>query len=311
MTASLADRIYRAQCIGNVEPIEYMVPYPSTQSLIEGQNIKFSDQIIYKKKNITNLRFYEFVQQTAHWLDGLGIQPKDRVIIQQLEFPQTEILLFGIWHLGAIGVLIENEIIIPIDKIKNFAKKIPAKINLISEIKSFPTFFDPKYKALLSDEALVFINKDKSIRLSHYNLLVNTNSIQKALDLKVRTKLSCNLRPISTAWVVFKAILPIYAGCLYTESNPDIIFSFSDVNQKNGFQLRNDWENLEEFENHHFGICPENTAAFCLGDSPVHLTHYEKGKSELKIQGHSVMMGYLNDNANEIGFRDEALYLML
>ena len=311
MTASLADRIYRAQCIGNVEPIEYMVPYPSTQSLIEGQNIKFSDQIIYKKKNITNLRFYEFVQQTAHWLDGLGIQPKDRVIIQQLEFPQTEILLFGIWHLGAIGVLIENEIIIPIDKIKNFAKKIPAKINLISEIKSFPTFFDPKYKALLSDEALVFITKDKSIRLSHYNLLVNTNSIQKALDLKVRTKLSCNLRPISTAWVVFKAILPIYAGCLYTESNPDIIFSFSDVNQKNGFQLRNDWENLEEFENHHFGICPENTAAFCLGDSPVHLTHYEKGKSELKIQGHSVMMGYLNDKANEIGFRDDALYLML
>jgi len=96
MTASLADRIYRAQCIGNVEPIEYMVPYPSTQSLIEGQNIKFSDQIIYKKKNITNLRFYEFVQQTAHWLDGLGIQPKDRVIIQQLELPQTEILLFGV-----------------------------------------------------------------------------------------------------------------------------------------------------------------------------------------------------------------------
>ena len=309
MTASLADQIYRAQCIGNVEPIEYMVPYPSTQSLIEGQNIKFSDQVIYEKENITNLQFYELVQQTAHWLVELGIQPKERVIVQQLEFPQSEILLFGIWHLGAVGVLIENEKNISTDEIIKISKKIPAKINLISEIKSFPISFDPQYKPLLSDEALVFIDKNNSIRLSHYNLLVNTNSIQKALDLKARTKLFCNLQPVSTAWVVFKAMLPIYAGCLYTESNPDIIFSFSGVGQKNGFQLRNDWENLEEFENHHFGICPENTAAICLGKSPVHLTHYEKGKSELKIQGHSVMMGYLNDKTNEIGFRDGALYL--
>ena len=311
MTASLADQIYQAQCIGNVEPIEYMVPYPSTQSLIEGQNIKFSDQVIYEKENITNLQFYELVQQTAHWLVELGIQPKERVIVQQLEFPQSEILLFGIWHLGAVGVLIENEKNISTDKIIKISKKIPAKINLISEIKSFPISFDPQYKPLLSDEALVFIDKNNSIRLSHYNLLVNTNSIQKALDLKARTKLFCNLQPVSTAWVVFKAMLPIYAGCLYTESNPDIIFSFSGVGQKNGFQLRNDWENLEEFENHHFGICPENTAAICLGKSPVHLTHYEKGKSELKIQGHSVMMGYLNDKTNEIGFRDGALYLKL
>ncbi|SVA17694.1 uncharacterized protein METZ01_LOCUS70548 [marine metagenome] len=311
MTASLADQIYQAQCIGNVEPIEYMVPYPSTQSLIEGQNIKFSDQVIYEKENITNLQFYELVQQTAHWLVELGIQPKERVIVQQLEFPQSEILLFGIWHLGAVGVLIENEKNISTDEIIKISKKIPAKINLISEIKSFPISFDPQYKPLLSDEALVFIDKNNSIRLSHYNLLVNTNSIQKALDLKARTKLFCNLQPVSTAWVVFKAMLPIYAGCLYTESNPDIIFSFSGVGQKNGFQLRNDWENLEEFENHHFGICPENTAAICLGKSPVHLTHYEKGKSELKIQGHSVMMGYLNDKTNEIGFRDGALYLKL
>ena len=96
MIGSLADRIYRAQCIGNVEPIEYMVPYPSTQSLLEGQNIKFSDQVIYKKDNITNLQFYELVQQTAHWLNGLGIKPRERVIILQLGTPQTEILLFGI-----------------------------------------------------------------------------------------------------------------------------------------------------------------------------------------------------------------------
>ena len=40
--------LYRSQTIGNIEPIEYMIPYPSTQALIEGQTLKFGDQIIYE-----------------------------------------------------------------------------------------------------------------------------------------------------------------------------------------------------------------------------------------------------------------------
>ena len=45
MKKSIKTRIYNAQCIGNVEPIEYMIPYPSMRSLIEGQTIKFSNEI--------------------------------------------------------------------------------------------------------------------------------------------------------------------------------------------------------------------------------------------------------------------------
>ena len=40
MDLDIKSKIYQAQCIGNVEPIEYMIPYPSMRSLIEGQNIK-------------------------------------------------------------------------------------------------------------------------------------------------------------------------------------------------------------------------------------------------------------------------------
>ena len=54
MTTDLQKRIYKAQCIGNVEPIEYMIPYPNTHALIEGQNIKFAEQVIYEQGNITN-----------------------------------------------------------------------------------------------------------------------------------------------------------------------------------------------------------------------------------------------------------------
>ena len=49
MTIDLQKRIYQAQCIGNVEPIEYMIPYPNTHALIEGQNIKFAEQVIYEQ----------------------------------------------------------------------------------------------------------------------------------------------------------------------------------------------------------------------------------------------------------------------
>ena len=46
MKSDIEKKIYQAQSIGNVEPIEYMVPYPNTSALIEGQNIKFSEQLL-------------------------------------------------------------------------------------------------------------------------------------------------------------------------------------------------------------------------------------------------------------------------
>ena len=46
------DLLYKAQTIGNIEPIEYMIPYPNTQGLIEGQTIKFGEQIMKRNINI-------------------------------------------------------------------------------------------------------------------------------------------------------------------------------------------------------------------------------------------------------------------
>ena len=43
MSSDLEKRIYQAQCIGNVEPIEHMVPYPNLRSLVDGQNIKYGE----------------------------------------------------------------------------------------------------------------------------------------------------------------------------------------------------------------------------------------------------------------------------
>ena len=100
--------IYNAQCIGNVEPIEFMIPYPSMCSLIEGQNIKYSKQTIIEKPNLTNLDFYIYIQRTANWLESIGAKPKQPIIIPHLNYPQSEILLYGIWQMGAVAVINAN-----------------------------------------------------------------------------------------------------------------------------------------------------------------------------------------------------------
>ena len=299
--------IYKAQTIGNIEPIEYMTPYPSTQALIEGQNIKYGKHIIYNDYNISNYDFYELIQQTAHWVKKHNIRPKDNVIVQELKFPQTQLLLFGIWHLGAVGVILENRNL-NIDKSLSI-KSIPKTNNLFETVSSYPKRYNPEDKALLRDIAILIINNKKTISLSHYSLLINTNSIQKSLNLNAGKKVFCNLKPISSSWVIFSALLPIYAGLSFTKVKPDIIITFDTINKKNGFQLRNDWENFNDFKSHHIGICSENTAAFCVWKEAIHLTQFDIKNQEIWIKGHSVMNGYLNKIQDQSSFDNDYMII--
>ena len=149
--------IYNAQCIGNVEPIEFMIPYPSMRSLIEGQNIKYSKQTIIENPNITNLDFYNYIQRTANWLESIGANPKQPIIIPKLEYPQSEILLYGIWQLGAVAVINSN---LNYRKIENQLDNpilISNKNNLFDIIKEFSEKYSPKYigSSIMKDDASV------------------------------------------------------------------------------------------------------------------------------------------------------------
>ena len=145
------------------------------------------------------------------------------------------------------------------------------------------------------------------IRLSHYNLLVNANSVQKAIGLRSRTRFSCPLLANSSAWVVLKAILPIYCGCIYDEETPEMVIA----NTGGDFTLRNDLKNLLSFGENELAVCPENSAVLTLGKSPLHLTNLTLNENALIVQGHSVMMGYLDDEMNESSFLDNALCLSI
>ena len=297
--------IYNAQCIGNVEPIEFMIPYPSMRSLIEGQNIKYSKQTIIGKPHLTNLDFYNYIQRTANWLESIGAKPKHPIIIPTLEYPQSEILLYGIWQLGAVAVINAN---LDHEKIANQLNDpifISDKTSLFNEIKNFSEKYNPKYKPNLSEEALITFETGNGIKLSHYNLLVNANSIQKALNIESRTKIYCDLEPESSAWAVFKAILPIYSGCIFDNENPDLSISTQDGD----YLLRYDFQNLKKFSKNDIAICPENTAAISVGSNPIHLTDFYLNKNDLQIKGHSLMMGYLNQELNKSSFKKDGFFI--
>ena len=275
------------------------------RSLIEGQNIKYAEQIIIKKPTITNLDFYNYIQRTANWLESLGAKPKQTVTIPQLEFPQSEILLYGVWQLGAVAVLQADLDNTKITKELNKTIFISNTTNLFNEIKFFSKNYNSKYKPNLSEEALITFETGTGIKLSHYNLLVNANSIQKALNIESRKNIYCDLMPDTSAWAVFKAILPIYSGCVFSKENPDINIGTQNCD----YNLRFDIKDIPIYTNNDIAICPENTAAISIGSNPIHLTDLSLYQDKIKIKGHSIMMGYLNNKLNESNFKDDSLYI--
>ena len=101
--------IYKAQTIGNIEPIEYMIPYPSTQAIIEGQIIKYKNEKVFKDYGLTNINFFNSIQRISNWLNDQGVSPKDKVVIDDNSFLNSILLLYGLWHIGAIAVFLEKE----------------------------------------------------------------------------------------------------------------------------------------------------------------------------------------------------------
>ena len=303
MKTSLKTKIYEAQSIGNVEPIEYMTPYPSMRSLIEGQTIKFSDQIMVEESKMTNQGFFSYVQQASNWLESLGIGPNQRVIMLETKHPQSLILLYGIWNLGSSVVLPSNMDIEKVKKKSETEHVIESKNDLFQEIKEYPERFEPKYKPLLNDEAILSFEKVAGIRLSHYNLLINANGLQKAMRINSRTRIHSDLSVGSMCWVTFQAILPIYCGCIYDAIEPELTIGTSG----NDYNLRKDIENIEQFLDNEIGICIENTTALSIGQTPMHLSEYNLEDNHIKIKGHSVMMGYMDDSINETLFKDKRL----
>ena len=109
----------------------------------------------------------------SNWLNDQGVLPKDKVVIEGNSFLNSILLLYGLWHIGAVAVFLEEGNRSPKKKLN--AKFLNYSGDLIKITESRPSHFTPKYKPLLNDDAVVVVSNDKTVFLSHYGLLVNAN----------------------------------------------------------------------------------------------------------------------------------------
>ncbi|MBC8401587.1 MAG: acyl--CoA ligase [Candidatus Marinimicrobia bacterium] len=319
-TSDLQDRIYQAQCYGSVEPIEYMVPYPNLGTLVEGQNIKLAKRIWYSPQEITYAELYRQAQQTANWLESKDISNNDRILLVNCPTPEAEILAFGIWTVGAVLVLAGDDDIdgaITATKPKLIIGNGPNPATTIeftaprfitAACRELPDKYQVKHKALLGDEALVYWFHGKGVRLSHYNLLVNTNGVHLVIISNDIKSLTVNLPAHSTIWAVLQLLLPIYAGIELNHTTGDIYIGRADQFDKPDFLVTNNPNDTDKNKPPRILVIPENTAVAQVGGTPVLMTEITWVNSDrLLIKGHSVMMGYLDDALNEIVFTTEGL----
>ncbi|MEL0173977.1 MAG: hypothetical protein VW904_04540 [bacterium] len=305
MTMQPNSPIYKAQTIGNIEPIEYMIPYPSTQAIVEGQIIKYKNEKVFKDYGLTNIDFFNSIQRMSNWLNDQGVLPKDRVVIDDNSFLNSILLLYGLWHIGAVAVFFEEENHSPKKKLN--VKYLNYSGDLIKIVESHSSHFIPKYKPLLNDDAIVVVSNDKTVFLSHYGLLVNANGLQKLLNLKQQQSFFCDIKPKTSFWVVICAILPIYAMATFTSKRPSILLTYDDIDIKDGFKLREDWVNINNYKVNELALCSENSAILTLNNNSIHLTDYKIIGDELWLKGHSLMNGYFEKD--KMDFKDDYLII--
>ena len=221
----------------------------------------------------------------------------------------TEIIAFSIWAYGATVILASSTSgKKDLNGIKPSFVVNATNCPSIESLTNYSTEFMPTFRPALHHEALIYCVADKIIQLSHYNLLVNTNGLQKYLGLNRDDTFLVKLTPESTAWAVLQLLLPLYAAASITSINPKIILGMEGQFDNPDYIIKMDWAEISK-ENNIIFILPENTAVLCIGDKPIHMTAIEKQNKIMKINGHSVMMGYMNENNNEAVFRNNGMMI--
>lgn len=295
------DKIYQAQCFGNVEPIEYMVPYPNLRSLAVGQCIKFANNLLFKDHDLTNKAFLNLIDLYSIWLESKNVKKGDMVFVNNIPSPYLDILCYAIWSIGGI-LVISDEKNAKIDaKLKIKDESIIDQISTLSLTEGYT----PKSNVLLNDAAVLFYHKDTAILLSHYNLLINAYGILKELKILYNQSINVDIPVNSTTYLVLNTVLPLYAGASIA-NNADIVFGDQT---ESDYKIEFDWNELVDRQPQSLYVLPEATAILAIGNKPNHLLSINKNNEQYKINGHSVMMGYTSEEQNSQVFKEGSLVI--
>ena len=73
--------------------------------------------------------------------------------------------------------------------------------------------------------------------------------------------------------------------------------------------IKEKWNTIEETNPPTIYACNENTAFLSVNKKPLHLTEINKNQKPLFIKGHSVMMGYLDEEQSNKAYTNNALHI--
>ena len=117
---------------------------------------------------------------------------------------------------------------------------------------------------------------------------------------------SC-VKGFNSLGLMAEQILPIYSNLMTIDENPDIKIGGLNAD----FNIRYDLKNYNTFKGNDIAMCVENSGAIAVGKQHIHLTSFKIKEKHLKLNGHSVMMGYLDAKLNTKVFKDNSLYVSI
>lgn len=298
--------IFQAQHYGNVSPEEFMVPYPNLVELLTGQNIKHGKKVVFQKGNITNDLMIERSGELANWLVKSGIDPGDRVMVRDIEGPDAIYVMYGVWRTGACPVISEGEDNVPDVRFSLSRENLPDR----EELSRFRGPVSIPETLNLSYDALIVSDGTRAVRLSHYNLLVNTVGLQQILELDETSKYRSGATPLSLPWVILDVIMPFSSGATVSNDNDAVTIGLPG-HDRSDYRIVTQWNSITSGEPSWIYFLPEAGGALCVGDRAVPMLKYRFEGEVLKFQGHSVMTGYTDENLNKAMFMNGWAHLNL
>ncbi len=73
--------------------------------------------------------------------------------------------------------------------------------------------------------------------------------------------------------------------------------------------MKFEWTKLSDTKPQSLYVLPETTAILAFGSTPNHIISIYDRKDSFAINGHSVMMGYLDDDKNTKAFKSGSLVI--
>ena len=103
-------------------------------------------------------------------------------------------------------------------------------------------------------------------------------------------------------------MLPLYSGTAITNKDADITIGIENQYHNSDYIIKLNWNEISNKKNI-IHILEENTSVLCIGNKPIHMTSLKISNNYISVNGHSIMMGYINKKNNATVFKNNSMII--